>query len=361
MSKHSPRYNQWTEEYYNIAQEQIKDEEIYPIVVPSYKRGDNALTIKLLKDCPELNVILFVYEDDVQNYQKTLDEFKNFSVVKCVLCEEDKIFEDNRVGLEKRGIEYKRAAINNKMVQMGYDRYFVMDDDICALYYTRHGKKNDGNYKAEKVMVNPTQFFKMWQYIINEKATDVAACGIISENGSWCQDLVTMEDITYIAGQVQIIYINGKIIKDNNINYRGSAGWEDYDFTLELIKNGLNSCQIRYMTYSTPTMTPGKSVATTNEYGVVTERDFGWTKRSMNLYKHWGELTRFKLKKEQLNCKIRWVTIRNLIKKTGKIEITYNEEYMKFINNNDPEGLYNYIIKQEEEKEAKKTIKKKEN
>lgn len=357
------REYQWTDEYYENAQKEIMDEDIYPVVIPSYKRGNNALTIKLLRECPELKVILFVYEDDIQNYQETLDKYKHFSAIKCVVQGKDEVFDDDRVGMVKRGLGFKRVAINNKMPAMGYDRYFVLDDDISALYYTRHGKKNNGDYKAAKVELKATEFFKMWQYIITKKAPEpVAACGIISENGSWGQDLNTMDDITYVAGQSQILYIDGKMTQDKGLNYRGPSGWEDYDYSLTLINGGLNSCQIRYLTYSTPTMTPGKSVATTNEYGgATTIKDYGWTKKSMDLYAHWGELTRFKLMKGQLNSKIRWVTVRNMLKKNnGKLNITFDSKLKEYIDNNDPAGLLMYIEEKErikKEKEEKKKTK----
>ena len=82
-------------------------------------------------------------------------------------------------------------------------------------------------------------------------------------------------------------------------------------------------------------MTPGQSVATTGDYG--------WTKKSMDLYNHWGELTRFKYMKGQLNSKIRWVSIRAMLKREGKITIRKDEQFMKFIRENDAPGILEYV------------------
>lgn len=321
------RTNQWTTEY---LEEAIKmpSNQILPIVVPSYQRGAKALTLKLLRDCPELKIILYVYEDDYENYKEVVENNSNISAVLC------KGF---------RGLAPKRKFINEDMVRKGYNEFFVLDDDISALFYTRHGQTKAGTYKAEKVQLNPVDFFKMWQYIIKTKAEEeIAVCGIISETGAWAQNLYQMKDIIYVAGQCQILYMNAKLCLDNGVNYREDAGWEDFDFSLRVLRAGLNSCQIRYLTYSTPTMTPGISVATVGQNK--------WTEKSIDLYRHWGKVTRFKFMKNQVNSKIRWVTIRNMLNRTGKMDTSYEDEYAQFVENNDVQGLLDYM----KEKASKK-------
>lgn len=315
------RVNQWTDEYLNEAKETIKTEDIFPIVVPSYQRGSEALTLKLLKGCSDLKIILYVYADDYENYREVVENNENISAVLCS-------------GF--RGLAPKRKFINEDMVAKGYNEYFVLDDDISALFYTRHGQTKAGTYKAEKVLLNPIDFFKMWQYVIKYKAEEeIAVCGIISETGAWCQNLIQMKDVIYVAGQCQILYMNGGLCAKHGVNYREDAGWEDFDFSLRVLNAGLNSCQIRYLTYATPTMCPGQSVATTGANG--------WVKKSLDLYKHWGRATRFKFMKNQVNSKIRWVSVRNMLKRQGTIDTSYEEEYIPFVENNDAQGLLEYM------------------
>ena len=82
-------------------------------------------------------------------------------------------------------------------------------------------------------------------------------------------------------------------------------------------------------------MTPGQSVATVGQNK--------WTEKSLDLYRHWGELTRFKYMKGQLNSKIRWVSIRAMLRREGKITIKFKDEYIPFIENNDVQGLLDYV------------------
>jgi len=325
------RLNQWTTEYYEESKRALLPSQILPIVVPSYKRGINAPTLQLLKNYPELRVILFIYKDEFELYKPIIDEYPH---IHYELCE----------GF--RGIAPKRAYINKRMVELGMPEFFVLDDDATSFSYTIHGcqVKKPTEYKAQKIELNPIDFFRMFQYIIKNKAIEkVDICGIIFDNGVWCQDLRTLPDIIYTAGQAFLIYIDAKACLDRGVNYREGFGWEDYDFTLQAIKAGLNSCQIRYLTAATPTMTPGVSVASTGE--------LIWGKRSMALYKEWGDNVAFESKKGELNAKIRWIPMKNKLAKEGKMIETKNPIYMQFIENNDARGLLAYI---EAEKENKK-------
>ena len=93
-------------------------------------------------------------------------------------------------------------------------------------------------------------------------------------------------------------------------------------------------------------MTPGESVASTGE--------LIWGKRSMALYKEWGDNVAFESKKGELNAKIRWVPLKNTLKKTGKMIETYNPTYMTYIENNDARGLLNYIDSEKDKKDDEK-------
>lgn len=332
---HSPeRLKQWTYQYYLESKEKVLNHDILPIVVPSYKRGAKASTLQLLKNYPELKVVLFIYKDEYELYKPLLDEYPH---IHYELCE----------GF--RGIAPKRAYINRRMVELGMPEFFVLDDDATSFSFTVHGNqvKKPEDYKAQKIDINIQDFFRLFQYVIKNKSTrKIDLCGIIFDNGVWCQDLRTLEDIIFIAGQAFLIYIDAKACLDKGINYREGFGWEDYDFTLQAIKAGLNSCQIRWLSAATPTMTPGESVASTGE--------LIWGKRSMALYKEWGDNVAFESKKGELNAKIRWIPLKNTLRKTGKMIETYNPTYMTYIENNDARGLLNYIDSEKDKKDDEK-------
>ena len=326
------RQHQWTDEYYEESKNTIANKDILPIVVPSYQRGTKASTLQLLKDYPELKVVVFIYKEEYELYKPLFDEYPH---IQYQLCE----------GF--RGIAPKRNYISKRMVELGMPEFFEVDDDATSFSYTRHGHmvKDPTKYKAEKVQINPQDFFRMFQYIIKYKAQEkITLCGIIFDNGAWAQDLRTLPDINYIGGQAFCFYLDAGECLRHNINYYiDDKIWEDFDFSMQVINAGLNSCQIRYLTAATPTMTPGNSVATAG--------NLPWAYKSVNLYKRWGDLIRFKPMRGELNAKIRWTTIRKQLKDLGQLVINYNQDYMNFINNNDYIGLVHYIEKEKNKSE----------
>lgn len=316
------RLEDWTTNYFEESKN-LDSNEIYPICIPTYKRGDKPFSIDLVGQYPELKIFVFGYKDDIEeNYQNVMAKYPNITFVKCE-------------GF--RGVIPKRNFINEYMDKIGFDQFFVMDDDITGLFFTKHGTLKDGTgYKADKQQLTGLEFFKMWTWIIQNKAEkNMAICGLINEASSWCQDLRTMPDIINIAGAVQVTYLNGKLLKEKGIKYDENSGWEDYDICMQALYKGLMSSQVRYLTYTTAPMRVGVSVATVGENK--------WTVNSMRLYSKWGECIRFKPQQGQLNAKCRWVSIRSMFRRLGKLVISYKPEYMDFINKNDVEGLINYV------------------
>lgn len=327
------RLEDWTTNYFEESKN-LDSNEIYPICIPTYKRGDKPFSIDLVGQYPELKIFVFGYKDDIEeNYQNVMAKYPNITFVKCE-------------GF--RGVIPKRNFINEYIDKIGFDQFFVMDDDITGLFFTKHGTLKDGTgYKADKQQLTGLEFFRMWTWIIQNKAEkNMAICGLINEASSWCQDLRTMPDIINIAGSVQVTYLNGKLLKEKGIKYDENSGWEDYDICMQALANDLMSSQIRYLTYTTAPMTPGVSVATVGQHK--------WTINSIRLYQKWGELIRFKYMKGEVNAKCRWVTMRSMFKKNGCITISFKEEYMPFLKDEDAEGL----IKHEAEKKAAKQINK---
>ena len=307
------RSGAWTSDLVNEANLKYKDSLPTPIVIISYKRGGNASSIKLLKDT-NLKVFLFVYDDDYENYKEAVESSNNIEVILCP-------------SKEFRGAAKKRDFVQKNMYEKGYEDYFVLDDDIFALYYTVVGTTKTGKSKAQKVELSPEVFFKTWYYVIHDilKETqnyEVTLGGIVSESASWSQDLYKLPVSNNTGRICQIVYINAKNFHDYNIKYVETKSWDDFDVMLQVLNLGLNLSQIRWLTYMGDTMTPNNSVASGG--------DFTWTKKSMRLYQKWGDCVGFKADKGQLNTTISWSKIKKDIEVLGKLNITYKEEWKKY-------------------------------
>ena len=230
----------WTIDIINEAKEFYNNKTIAPVVIISYKRGINASSIQLMKNT-NITTYLFIYDDDYNNY-KEAETYHNFKIKLCP-------------SAEFRGAAKKRDFVQTTMHSLGYEDYFILDDDITKLYYTRPGMTKSGKYKAEKIELDPESFFETWYYVIHSIANYTSALsGIISENSSWCQNLETLPYYTKTGRICQIAYINAQLFNQYNIKYNNIEAWDDFDVQLQVYKNGLNTLNIGWLTYSGDTM-----------------------------------------------------------------------------------------------------------
>lgn len=308
----------WTKEIVDAAREKYKNQKPYPVVVISYKRGGNASTLKLLKDT-EVPVYLFVYDDDYENYKNVVETSSNIKVVLCP-------------SKEFRGAAKKRDYVQDTMYASNFKDYFILDDDISALYYTEVGTTKAGKYKAQKVKLTPKEFFDTWYYVIHDILKDtqnyeITLGGIIAEFASWGQNLYKLPVSDKTGRICQIMYINAEKFAENNIKYVETQSWDDFDVMLQVLNDGLHISQIRWLTYAGDTMNPNNSVASGG--------DFTWTKKSMRLYQKWGDCVGFKADKGQLNTTISWSKIKKDIQVLGKLNVTYKEEWKPYFFNDE--------------------------
>ncbi|MBQ3420176.1 MAG: hypothetical protein IJH34_00595, partial [Romboutsia sp.] len=304
------RSKEWTREVVEAANAKYVDAStIAPVVIISYKRGGNASSIKLLNNT-NVKTYLFVYDDDYENYKNAVENSKNIEVVLCP-------------SAQFRGAAKKRDFVQETMYNKGFEDYFILDDDISALYYTEIGTTKAGSYKAQKVQLDPERFFKTWYYVIHDLVDyEVTLGGIIAEFASWGQNLYKLP-VTDKTGRIcQIMYINAKKFAENNIKYIEEKSWDDFDVMLQVAHLGLGLSQIRWLTYAGDTMNPNNSVASGG--------DFTWTKKSMRLYQKWGDNVGFKADKGQLNTTINWSKIKKDLQVLGHLNITYKEEWKKY-------------------------------
>lgn len=268
---------------------------LWPVVIPSYKRGSKAQTIKLMQTDERMKgkVWLFIYPDDADNYKEAIDS-GHFNVRYCE-------------GF--RGIVPKRNFINKTMLEEGFENIFVLDDDISALFetYPSHQKKDPSKYKSAKQLKLPFDFFSMMQNKIEVeelKGKHITQTGCIFEFVSVWHDLRTKERLDYYYFPIQLVHLNIKDLKEHNIVYR-EGYWDDYDLSLQILNNNLLTAEIKDMTYAVEPMNPSNSVSNAT-------RD-KWIENSFNLYKTWGNNVHFLIKKGILNAKpVRRNIIKNL-------------------------------------------------
>lgn len=308
----------WTKETIDKAIQTYSSDRIAPVVIISYKRGGKASSIQLMKNTKILT-FLFVYDDDYNNYR---EEVENSNNIKVILCPSQ----------EFRGAAKKRDFVQSNMFKLGFKDYFILDDDISKLYYTKPGLTKSGKYKAEKAEITPEEFFTTWYYIIhNVSDYTPALSGVISEASSWCQDLNTLPYYTKSGRICQIAYINAELFNQYNIKYNNIKAWDDFDVQLQVYKNGLDTLNVGWLTYSGDTMTPKKSIASGGDYT--------WTKKSMYLYKTWGDYVGFKADKGQLNSTFKWGKIKKDLKEKHTLIPEYNKDWYGYIFPNNSEEI----------------------
>ena len=178
--------------------------ELWPIVVPSYKRGSNAKTLQMLKNGYDkrLNLFLFIYPDDADNYRDIIDS-KLFTVVYCE-------------GF--RGIVPKRNFINNEMYKRGYENIFVLDDDIPSVHKLEPGvqKKNPNAYRSIKLQTTPYDFFEAFQSIIENADKHLTQTGCVNEMEAAFNDFRKKPSVIYTRFPIQMVHICTKDVIENN-------------------------------------------------------------------------------------------------------------------------------------------------
>ena len=298
---------------------------IWPIVVPSYKRGSKAKTLQMLKNGydPRLTYFLFVYPDDAENYKEIIDSGL-FTVVYCE-------------GF--RGIVPKRNFINNEMYKRGYENIFVLDDDIPSVHKLEAGtqKKDPTAYRSIKLKTSVYDFFDAFQSIIENADRHLTQTGCVNEMEAAFNDFRKKPPVKYNRFPIQMVHINTKDVIENGIAYRKDHGWDDFDFTLQILSKGLQTGHIPSLTYISDVMEPEASVANTG-----TDK---WTEIGLYMYKTWGDSIKFIEKKGQVNAKPQRRIVEKKLEKGIPLTNAYYEDcYKDIIKNHDVAGLKKLIV-----------------
>ena len=216
------------------------DSKIFPICVPSYNRPDAVLLNELSKN-PKLPVILFIRREQELMYKKWEKYFK------IVLLDNVKDIGETR----NRIVQY---AIKNN-----HDIIFMFDDDIYKLNYLVEGYTKKGNKKLmmksipEEECQIGKEAMQLWTKYI-EMCENLALSGIIYRPFSWMwsNKKLKWEYNKPVAGLMQVISVNVKLLAENNISYKSNdiVFNEDKQIVFDCLVNGLNIIQFKEFTYS---------------------------------------------------------------------------------------------------------------
>ena len=270
-------------------------EDVYPIVCVSYLRGSEASTVKILEQLAELGhrCYLFIYDSDKHNYINTIENSK----VNVQLCSGFK------------GIVPKRNYVNYKMKQLGFSRIFVLDDDIKKLYLLKASENSEKLYRLDKVYLEYSSIFKIWQTYMELYINKYALCSICHNSEAVFLHHYNLHE-PYRFGSVAISIDLDSI---DEFKYRSGYGWDDVDFFMQLCLNNKLTYRLPFLAYNSGIMLPNTSVANVG--------DKKWTKLSMQAYREYGILMNYIHKHEQIKCKPNSIKLQQYINSEIKFEI----------------------------------------
>lgn len=190
--------------------------ETKPIFIPTKSRFVNCKTAELLGNLTNLYLVIEPQEE--KKYRKNYYHY-NFIVLP----------ENNK------GISYVRNYCLNYAYKMGWEWFWMLDDDISGIF-RREGTKlirdNNALYNAEDLIDNNT-----------------AQISLEYRQFAWC----AVKDYILNSYNDVCVCINSKISIENNIKYREEVNLkEDRDFTMQIIKKGYNVKRTTLSAFSAP-------------------------------------------------------------------------------------------------------------
>lgn len=285
---------------YEYAKEHIRDQDVPPILVPSYNRPDAKLLQRLLVE-PELPIILCIRREQEQLYSR----WKG----KCAFLLLDNVHD----------IAETRAEIV-RLVSPYLKQAFMFDDDINELDYlipslTRNGVESMRTSKLNTGYVaRYIDILKMWLCLIKEADSDLTLSSLLYRPDSW--HLKNKDaPMEYNNGAcIQCIWLNLENLSNANIQYKphSMVGNEDYALQFDIMSAGLLTTIFKDLMYGCPAVNshPG-GCENANGYSDAHERYRWYVSCAKNYYReHPG---------------IRYVTT----KRTGIESVKFNWKYWR--------------------------------
>lgn len=240
------------------------------------------------------------------------------------------------------GLANKRKYIIDLLQSKNIENAFLVEDD-CTNFVLP--------YKTEKSANAPFKIsydflFKFWTFLT--KKYNYKYSGLMDKTSFRFRDIENMSKFTkHFAQGIQVIQINAKHAKENNINYDVESGWEDYDILIQEMVNG-EGTEALLISFQTPAITQGVST-----FSNLPERCIENTSK---LLSKWGfDLVRLDLKKGIFNAKVNWNKIKKAITENVPLKALVKPIQ---ITESDKESIRNIMNSNLDSKEKKLKIEK---
>ena len=231
------------------------------------------------------------------------------------------------------GLANKRKYIIDLLQSKNIENAFLVEDD-CTNFVLP--------YKTEKSVNAPFKIsydllFKFWTFLTLKY--NFKYSGLMNWTAFRFCDIENMSKFTkHNAQGIQVIQINAKYAKENNINYDVESGWEDFDILIQEMVKG-EGTEVLPIGYQTPAITQGVST-----FSNLPERCIESTSKFLS---KWGfDLVRLDLKKGIFNAKVNWIRAKKAISENVPLESLVkpieisesNKESIRSIMNSDLEA-----------------------
>lgn len=241
------------------------------------------------------DVYIFTFNKFKDTFPKDLNKNNNIKLI----CSDDNLIGD---------ISDSRNILRKYAEEQNWNDIFIVEDDVYDLILN-YGYTSNGNFLNDKISLktNIDVYFDIWETIIKDKNL------LASGPRSWMSNrFIRTDDVIYYGASIaQIIHLN--INKTKNLKNRKDT-FDDFDFNLQMMKNGIIPYFITCLTFSVATMNDGKSTHGSKLY----ERQKLYTN---NLVKYWGpKLIRTEIKNGLDNCRPNNALINKNLKLGMKIE-----------------------------------------
>ena len=195
----------------------------YPIYIISLNRYqiDRCYTIKHL-EMMNVKYRLCVMTREVENYQKTIKDNKFENCIEII-----SIDDNNNLGGTPQ-----RMKCWEHSVKLGYDKFWLLDDNIDGYYYYN---------RLQKIKIhNGIVFTALENFIDNVKEK----VGIIGHNYAMDNPCTTMRNPFQINSKVySSMLINTKILDEVNIKFRLKYN-EDVDLVMQCLNNKIKTISL---------------------------------------------------------------------------------------------------------------------
>lgn len=147
------------------------------VIIPSYKRSNNLITLKTLNKCNYTGdwYILVGIDDD------TLDSYiNNFGKEHILTFNKDEIEVDLMDSFDdKRCVVFARNAIPNIVKNLGYKYFLVLDDDYTEIRY----RWNVNGSLASRYCLDADELFEVMIDLLN--SSDKLSCVALAQTGDY--------------------------------------------------------------------------------------------------------------------------------------------------------------------------------